>query len=125
MTKTEKYFLLAKQAAVIVDNTIEQVGIKVDRRRYKLGAVGIRTDGTIVKSRNLPTKEPDKTAHAEYRVIQKLDWGSTVYVVRVLANGKFSLARPCKYCLIALRLRGIKKCYYSISDTEYGVITHG
>ncbi len=111
MTKVEKYFQLAKQAA-----------LSKDLRQYKLGAVGIRTDGTIVTSRNLPTRAPNPRAHAEYRLIQKMDWGSIMYVVRVLADGSLTMSRPCKYCVSSMRLRGIKKCYYSITNDEYGVL---
>ena len=112
MTKTEKFFNIAKKAALAVD----------DRRKYKLGAVGIRTDGAIVESRNLPCHKPDANAHAEFRLAKKLNWGSVVYVVRVLADGSLTMAKPCVKCVSALRLRGVKRCYYSISDCEHGVM---
>jgi tRNA(Arg) A34 adenosine deaminase TadA len=96
-----------------------------NRRQYRLGAVGIRRDGAIVEASNLPTNHPEPRAHAEQRLVRKLDKGSTVFVVRAYRNGELALARPCKRCQTAMRLRGVKACYYSISATEYGVLLLG
>ena len=113
MTKTQKFFQIAKQTALCEYN---------DRRKYKIGAVGLRHDGMVVQARNISTQTRIQTAHAEYRLSQKLDWGSTVYVVRVLANGALSMAKPCKKCVARLRRKGVRMCYYSITDNEYGVL---
>jgi hypothetical protein len=52
-----------------------------------------------------------------------LDYGSIVWVVRVsIQDGKMRLAKPCKRCENTLRLRGVEKIYYSISENEYGVM---
>jgi tRNA(Arg) A34 adenosine deaminase TadA len=93
-----------------------------DRRRYRLGAVGVRSDGAIVKSKNIPNKYPEPQAHAEARLAKKLDRGSIVYVVRIDSDGELTKARPCASCQRILRFRGVKRVYYSISETEYGVI---
>lgn len=93
-----------------------------DRRRYRLGAVGIRNDGVIVKSKNIPNILPEFEAHAEVRLCKKLTPGSVVYVVRIDSKNKLVLARPCKNCQRVMRLKGVKKCYYSISEKEHGVI---
>jgi tRNA(Arg) A34 adenosine deaminase TadA len=108
----KKYFQLAKKTATAAR----------DRRKYRLGAVGVRRDGAIVTSSNLPTQAPEPEAHAEARVVKKLDKGSVVYVVRVTKKDTFTMARPCKNCLNAMRFRGVKKCYYTITESEYGVI---
>ena len=101
----------------------KQVALKgSDIRRYYLGAVGVRTDGKIVQSNNLPCKSPEPSAHAESRVVRKLDWGSVVYVVRVLKSGELANARPCGHCVSTMRLRGVRRCYYSINSQEYGVL---
>ena len=97
-------------------------GDKVIRRQYRLGAVGIRHDGTVVTSNNVPCAHPERAAHAEARLVRKLDWGSEVYIVRILRNGRMASARPCENCQSALRLRGVKTCHYSINDTEWGVL---
>ncbi len=114
MNNVTKYFRLARQAATR-GNTREA------KRQYRLGAVGIRTDGTIVYSNNIPNRTPEPMAHAETRLVKKLDWGSTVYVVRILSDGKLAMARPCLKCQGAMRLKGVKNCYYSINSDEYGV----
>jgi len=110
-----QYFRLAKRVALRGD-TFEA------RRRYRLGAVGTRSDGAIVTASNIPNRKPEPRAHAETRLARKLDWGSVVYVARIHSNGSLAIARPCKHCQSAMRLRGVKRCYYSINDTEYGVI---
>jgi tRNA(Arg) A34 adenosine deaminase TadA len=115
MTKIEKYFSMAKLASEAKDN-------ETDKRKYKIGAIGIRSDGTIVKSRNIATRVPEPTAHAESRLSRKLTTNSTVFVVRVLSNGSLANARPCKNCLSILLAKHIKRCYYSINNNEYGVI---
>jgi len=115
MANINKYFRLARQVATKGD-THEVV------RQYKLGAVGIRTDGAIVASSNVPHRTPEPRAHAEARLVRKLDWGSTVYVVRIKSDGTLATARPCKKCISAMRLKGVRQCYYSMSETEWGVL---
>lgn len=112
MKSVTRYFQLAKQVALKGGS----------RRRYRLGAVGIRSDGAIVAANNITTRKPEPRAHAETRLTRKLDWGSNVYVVRILSDGTLAMAKPCKHCQNAMRLRGIRYCYYSISDSEYGVL---
>lgn len=117
MATINKYFRLARQVALKGDT------LEADRH-YRLGAVGIRTDGAIVTASNIPNRQPEAHAHAETRLVRKLDWGSTVYVVRIRRDGSLALARPCRRCQSAMRLRGVWSCYYSINDTEYGVIAN-
>lgn len=114
MSKVNKYFRLAKETAIR--------GSLI--RRHRLGAIGVRNDGAIVRANNLPHRLPEPNAHAEARVVRKLDFGSTVFVVRVLRDGSLTLARPCKTCQATMKFRGVKRCYYSINDTEYGVIKY-
>ena len=112
MTRIDRFFNLARGMAVSGDTI----------RKYRLGAVGVRKDGAIVTSRNLSTRVPEPNAHAERRLVKKLDSGATVFVVRVLSDGSLTLARPCPNCQKAMRGRGVKKCFYSITNNEYGVI---
>jgi len=116
MNRVNKYFRIAKRNALKGDD-------KSIKRQYKIGAVGIRTDGTVVVSNNIPAQNPTREAHAEARLVRKLNWGSVVFVVRVLSNGKLSKSYPCSNCISSMKLRGISKCYYSINDIEYGVIS--
>ncbi len=102
----------------------EMASSKEDPRSFLLGAVGIRKDGTIVKSMNAPSTQPMRCAHAEARLSRKLDYGAVVYVARVrLSNGSFGLAKPCHNCMKALSSKRVAKIYYTISDEEYGVLT--
>ncbi len=107
----KRFFRLAKDIA-----------IKNDCRQYRFGAVGIRTDGTMVFSRNIPTRHPEPKAHAESRVVRKLNRGSIVYVVRIDRKNNLTMARPCKHCQRIMKSKGIKRCYYSISNKEFGVL---
>jgi tRNA(Arg) A34 adenosine deaminase TadA len=116
LTTIDKYFRVARQTALKGDS-------KEARRRFRLGAVGVRSDGAIVTSNNISNRLPEPNAHAEARLTRKLDWGSTVYVVRILSDGSLATARPCKHCLNTMRLRGVRYVYYSISDKEHGRLT--
>lgn len=94
-----------------------------DVRRYRLGAVGVRRDGTIVTSRNISTREPNGAAHAEARLCRKLDYGSVVYVSRLDRAGRPTMARPCVKCETAMRNKGVKKVYFTVGVREWGVYT--
>lgn len=96
--------------------------LKRDDRHFYIGAVGIRSDGTIVKACNGNPKEPTRQHHCEYRLSRKMGPGAIVFVSRTLANGLLGNSRPCHSCEKALRYRGVTKVYYSISDSEYGCL---
>lgn len=96
---------------------------KTNRRHFILGSLAIRNDGAIVTAYNSPTMQPMRHTHSEFRLSRKLDYGATVYVVRV--NHKtlnFCMAKPCGACMKALLSKRVKKIYYTISNEEYGVI---
>jgi tRNA(Arg) A34 adenosine deaminase TadA len=115
MSKVERYFRLAKTIAVKGDTP-------VIKRNHRLGAVGIRSDGVIVTASNIPCRDLYAMAHAEARLVKKLNYGSEIFVVRILSNNTLGNACPCIKCQNAMRLRGIRRVYYSISDDKYGVI---
>ena len=112
MSKVDRYFRLAAQVAAKGS----------DQRHYRIGAVGVRSDGVIVVSNNSLSKEPQKKAHAEARLARKLNKNSVVFVVRILRNGELASARPCSDCQKALRGRGVSRVYYAIDSFEYGVL---
>ena len=95
-----------------------------DKRNYCIGAVDIRRDGTIVKSRNSSSSNTrNPKVHAEYKLSKKLDKYSIVYVVRIRPGDKsFALAKPCLDCERILRSKKVKTVYYSINNHEYGVL---
>lgn len=112
MNRVKRYFRLAKEVAV-----------RDDCRHYRLGAVGIRSDGAIVTSCNIPSRAFVRQAHAEARLIRKLDVGSEVFIVRILRDGRLATARPCRQCQLIMRQRGVRRCYYSIDEKAYGTLT--
>jgi tRNA(Arg) A34 adenosine deaminase TadA len=113
--KVRRYFAIARKVAESGDS-------KDARRRYRLGAVGIRSDGVLVSASNICTRLPCPTAHAEYRVCKMITPNSTMFVVRVHRDGGFANARPCRSCVNAMKTKGVRKCYYTINECEYGVI---
>lgn len=95
---------------------------KQDRRTYLLGAIGVRNDGCMVSSMNGPSPVPTREVHAEYKLCRKLDHDAVVYIARVrVGDGAFVNAKPCASCRKMLRSRRVKKVYYTISNTEYGI----
>ena len=62
-------------------------------------------------------------AHAEARLARKIDYGSVVYVARTLKSGEIAMARPCDRCYAVLKAKGVNKIYYTVNDSEYGVIS--
>jgi tRNA(Arg) A34 adenosine deaminase TadA len=96
---------------------------KDDDRAFLLGAAAVRKDGVLVFASNSVSQEPNRRAHAEYRISGKLDQGSTIYVARIrLLNGEFAMARPCLDCQKVLKSKRVKRVYYTISNAEYGVL---
>src|ERR1700690_2624968 len=95
-----------------------------DMRLHAVGSLGVRTDGTIVRSRNGSSKLPLPEAHAEFRLCDKLDYGTPfVFVARVRKNGECGLAKPCDNCLTKLIQKAVKKIYFTTNiKDEYGVI---
>ena len=92
------------------------------KRKSFMGAVAIRKDGVLVKSRNGLTIRPDcksLSAHAEIRVLRKAGYGATVYVARVNKSGQFAMAKPCVYCMASLRSRGVDMVYWTVSNNEW------
>lgn len=115
MNRIRKFFRLARKAAESGDS-------KDAKRTYRVGAVGVRTDGAIVTSSNICTRKPKPSAHAEARLTRKLNVGSVVYVVRIARDNRLLPARPCRSCRGIMSTRRISRCYYSISDNEYGIL---
>ena len=95
---------------------------KDDCRSFKLGAIGLRNDGTIVSALNGPAPNKCSQVHAEARLCQKLTPGSTVWVARIRHDGTLGMARPCPSCQRRLRSIGVDKVIYTISDNEHGVL---
>jgi tRNA(Arg) A34 adenosine deaminase TadA len=95
-----------------------------DPRCHAHGALAIRDDKTIVFAKNGFSQQKQPESHAERRVLRKCDKGSIVFVVRIRKNFEMGMSRPCPMCDAAMRVRGVKRVYYSISNSEYGVIDY-
>lgn len=98
---------------------------KYEKRKAVVGAIGWRKDGAIVHAFNAgDQRQQSPDSHAEARIIRKLgQYSPEVYVARIRRDTwEMALARPCVTCLPRLRNKRVKKIYYTISDTEYGVI---
>jgi tRNA(Arg) A34 adenosine deaminase TadA len=95
---------------------------KADLRAFRLGAVGVRNDGTLVSASNGPAPYPHPDAHAEARLCMKLTPGSEIWVARVRKDGTLGIARPCPRCMVRLRSAGVTRVAYTISDVEHGVL---
>lgn len=92
------------------------------KRNFIHGAVGIRSDGAMVTAMNSKTLTPNKAAHAEFRLTNRLDAGSVVYVARINVDGEFMNSKPCKSCVNKMRNKRVKRVYYTISKNEYGIM---
>lgn len=100
-----------------------------DKRSFWLGCVGIRRDGALVFSRNGATYStimedyqliPE--AHAECRALKKMDYGGELYVARVRRRDRdIALSMPCGMCSIKIKSKGIKRVYYTINNSQYGI----
>lgn len=98
---------------------------KRDRRSYYLGCTARRGDGAIVLARNEQTRVPVASAHAEARISKKLDYDATVYVVRVISpfnNPEWAMAKPCPACFRQLRLKKVKRIYYTVGPSSWDFI---
>lgn len=94
----------------------------IDNRSFLLGAVGIRSDGVIVSSRNIAATDCAPNHHAETRLIRKLTPNSTIWVARISKkDGSWAMARPCTGCQKRLRLAGVTKVVYTIGPNEWGI----
>lgn len=99
-----------------------------DDRTFKLGAVGIRTDGVIVTSRNgnsFSTKinnfQRNIKSHAEGRILRKLDHESVLYIARIKGDNEIGLAKPCKGCCCMIRSKKISNVYYTIDNNYFAL----
>lgn len=105
---------------------------KTNTSKFKFGAVARRADGAIVRSRNnraffidtssgqsaraLPDSKRNSSGHAETRLAYRAGAGSTMWVVRLTANGELANAKPCPRCENILRFHKVKMVYYSCDD---------
>jgi deoxycytidylate deaminase len=111
-------------------------------KHFWLGSIAKRSDGALVGSKNLSVdinvsnpnfekmrpNQKIKLSHSEYRTLMKSDKGSILYVARIskkdyVENNSivFKMARPCENCAMMCQIKKVKKVYYTINDSQYGV----
>lgn len=103
-------------ASVVADLTSDK------NRKAFIGAISVRKDGAIVKSRNASIYLPEgkvPSSHAEARVMRKSGFGATVYVSRVKRDGSLAMAKPCSHCMASLKSRGVDMVYWTVSNNEW------
>lgn len=115
------YLKMAAKIAVPTDEN--------DPRSFWLGAIGIRSDGVMVSSKNgavFYTSSSKRKiipgTHAEVRCVYKCDKGSTIYVARVARGTRqLAMSRPCRTCQSVLKSKKVAKVYYTINNHQYGI----
>lgn len=80
---------------------------------FRVVAIAIRRDGTIVTAVNGVTPTPERACHAEVRVLRKAGVGATVYVLRYTKAGAITMAKPCPACELALKSKKAREVVYS------------
>lgn len=111
----ESYFTLATRVA------------QNSTMRHRLGAVLVKSGRVLNVGWNQERWSQDKymswSLHAEIDAClgaQCSIVGSTVYVSRILKNGKKSLSHPCIGCILRLKKMGVKNLYWTKDHESYG-----
>lgn len=104
--------------------------IAFDKRGFWLGCIGIRNDGALVYSKNGASQFSDSVkkyqlipnSHAEGRLLRKIGKYGTIFVSRVSKKDMtLAMAKPCEMCQVRIKSMNIRKVYYTINETEYGI----
>ncbi len=105
--------------------------------RFRLGAVLIKKKRVISfgindmrrshpKQQKYSTKKWAIGSHAELKCCIGVDLKdlqkSTMYVARILKNGNPALAKPCQCCQSILREFGVRKVFYTITESRVGTL---
>lgn len=108
-----------KKIKIAIDNVKKDVFFI---KENAICAVAIREDGTIVKAYNGYDRLPAPSAHAEARVIRKAGYGAIIFVARIKKSKQIGNCKPCPDCEIIMRNYRVKKCYYTIDNSNIGII---
>lgn len=90
-----------------------------DNRDFFLGAIAIRHDDVMVFAYNGHPHLPTPAHHCEARLARKLDYGATVYLVRLAKNGDWANSKPCHYCMKRLKSARVKKVFYTEGPNQW------
>jgi tRNA(Arg) A34 adenosine deaminase TadA len=96
----------------------------------KLGCVIVKKNAVLSAGFNNKNKthtrsnHPFKTLHSEIHALLGLDFkdtqGAVAYVYREIADGTPAMSRPCPSCMMALKIAGIKRVFYT-TDGSWAV----
>jgi tRNA(Arg) A34 adenosine deaminase TadA len=94
-----------------------------DEKNFYMACVAKRADGAVVCSENHSVHgQPIPEHHAEARVLRKCDYGSVLYVARVLKDREtWANAKPCPKCQALIRNMGVKRVYYTVGPNEWEI----
>lgn len=111
---------------------------KKSQHQFLVGAVLTIGSRVISKGHNKPDKThkiaywnhevPEfATTHAEIdalvNVSKKVSQRCNLYVVRLLrSNHKIANAKPCEMCMTVIKDMGVKKVFYTIAESHFGMI---
>lgn len=72
---------------------------------------------------DMPGIKERVSVHAEQDALSRCGdaKGSILYVARIGRSGNVGLAKPCVACQRKLIDSGVKRVYFSVSETEFGI----
>jgi tRNA(Arg) A34 adenosine deaminase TadA len=124
MSRVQKMFRLAKREAFKSDSKHRHGAILAKSTRVYNSSYNINRYCQFADHHREDAGHG--TLHAEIGAILGIDrkklTGSDVYVIRLSANDELAYSRPCEMCQQVMRHVGVKRCYYSISKDEWGVL---
>lgn len=115
----KRFFDVAEQMSFFSDNEKHKIGAVIVYKKYILG-LGYNKNKTSPKANH-----PYKHLHAEESALINAAInhdnviGSTLYLYRKNKKGELSNARPCPYCMKAVKDAGIKRICYTIDGVFF------
>lgn len=102
---------------------------KKSKHKHRLGAVVVKSGNVVAtgynkighRAKGITETELKASVHAERAAITKLLkpkhfhklQGAKIYVSRIMKDGSFGLAHPCKHCLELIKSCGIKEVIFT------------
>jgi deoxycytidylate deaminase len=121
---TKRYVDLAAITANLSDRKKNKTGCVILDKNNRVVSIGFNSDKTHPTQWRYATHVGNEKAchlHAEIAALVRLrrhQTPHTAIVVRLLANGNRSMAKPCKICQAALIDIGIEKVYFTNKKGE-------
>ena len=121
-----KFFNVAKAVSKTSDYPRIKIGCCIVKKN-KILSVGANllkshpTQKSFNKYRDIDTDKMHNNIHAEFDAILKVANknnlnGADIYLYRENYNGELRMCRPCKACMMMLKVYSIKNIYYTTAD---------